>query len=145
MKKFLAIILILGAAFGAGYYVGQQPPEEVKKQLQDLSQEVVEQTIGLGEETLLVQKKLVQAMSGFLNGKAKILDGKPEEAVAELEATVDYLEEAVKMKGTETSDALLEAMSKIADLRRSLADGQAVSREALEEAQEKLEALLFQG
>jgi hypothetical protein len=35
-------------------------------------------------------------------------------------------------------------MSKIGDLRRSSADGQAVSQEALEEAQEKLEALLLQ-
>ena len=144
MKKFLAIVLILGAAFGAGYYVGRQPPEEVKKQLQELSQEVVEQTVGLVEGDLLVQKKFLQAMSGFLDGKAKILAGKPDEAIVELEETLDYLEEAVKMKGEETSDALLETMSKIGDLRRSLADGQAVSQEALEEAQEKLEALLSQ-
>ncbi len=142
MKKFLAIVLILGAAFGAGYYVGRQPPEEVKKQLQELSQEVVEQTVGLVEGDLLVQKKFLQAMSGFLDGKAKILAGKPDEAIVELEETLDYLEEAVKMKGEETSDALLETMSKIGDLRRSLADGQAVSQEALDEAQEKLEALL---
>ena len=143
MRKFLAIILILGGVFWAGYYVGQQPPEEVKRQLQELSQEVMEQTIGLGEGELLAQKKILQAMSGFLNGKAKILDGKPEEAVAKLEKTVHYLEEAVKMKGAETSDALLETMSKIKDLRRSLAEGQAVSREALEEAEEKLDALLL--
>lgn len=142
MRKFLAILLILGAAFGAGYYVGRQPPEEVQKQLQELSQEVVDQTVGLVEEDLLVQKKFLQAMSGFLDGKAKILAGKPDEAVAELEETLDYLEEAVKMKGEETSDALLETMSKIGDLRRSLADGQAVSQEALDDAQEKLEALL---
>ena len=142
MKKFLAIVLILGAAFGAGYYVGRQPPEEVKKQLQELSQEVVQQTVGLVEGDLLVQKKFLQAMSGFLDGKAKILAGKPDEAIVELEETLDYLEEAVKIKGEETSDALLETMSKIGDLRRSLADGQAVSQEALDEAQEKLEALL---
>ena len=142
MRKFLAILLILGAAFGAGYYVGRQPPEEIQKQLQELSQEVVDQTVGLVEEDLLVQKKFLQAMSGFLDGKAKILAGKPDEAIAELEETLDYLEEAVKMKGEETSDALLETMSKIGDLRRSLADGQAVSQEALDDAQEKLEALL---
>ena len=141
-KKFLAIVVLLGAAFWAGYYVGQQPPEEVKRQLQELSQEVVDQTVGLVEGDLPVQKKVLQAMSGFLSGRAKILDGKPEEAVADLAETLDYLEEAVKMKGKETPDVLLETMSKIGDLRRSLADGQAVSQEALEEAQEKLEALL---
>lgn len=143
MKKFLAIVLIFGAGFWAGYYMGQRPPEEVKKQLQELSQEVVDQTVGLVEGDLLVQKKFLQAMSGFLDGKARILDGKPDEAIAELEKTLDYLGQAVKMKGVETSDALLEAMSTIGDLRRSLADGQTVSQEALEEAQEKLEALLL--
>ena len=78
-----------------------------------------------------------------MDGKAKILDGKPDEAVAELEKTLDYLKEVVKLEREETSDALFETMSKIGDLRRSLADGQAVSREALEDAQAKLEALLL--
>ena len=143
MRKLLAMVLILGAAFGAGYYVGRQPPEEVKKQLQELSQGVVDQTVGLVEGDLLVQKKIVQAMSGFLNGRAKILDGNPDEAVVELEETLDYRKEAVKRGGEEPSDALLETMAKIGDLRRSLADGQAVSREALEDVQAKLEALLL--
>lgn len=150
MKKFWAIVLLLGLAFGAGYYVGRQPPEEVKKQIKDLSQEVVEQTqevmkqtIGKEEGPFLLQKKVLQAKSGFLDGKAKIMDGKPDEAVVELEKTLEYLKEAVKLEGEETSDALLETMSKIGDLRRSLADGQAVSQEALEDVQAKLEALLL--
>lgn len=143
-KKFLAIVLILGGAFWAGHYVGQQPPEEVKRQIQELSQEVVEQTVGLVEGDLLVQKKVVQAMSGFLNGRAKILAGKPEEAVAELNESLDYLEEAAKMKGEETLDALRETMWKIRDLRDALANGQDASQEALEDIQEKLNALLSQ-
>lgn len=143
MMKFLTILLILGAVFWAGYYVGQQPPEEVKRQIHELSQGVVEQTVGLVEGDLLVQKKVVQATSGFLNGRAKILDGKPKEAIAELEKTLDYLEQAVRMKGSETSDALREAMANVADLQRSLAEGQAVSQEKLEAAQEKLDSLLL--
>ena len=143
MRKFLAIVLVLGAAFGAGYYVGRQPPEEVQKQLQELSQEVVDQTVGLVEGDLLVQKKVVQAMSGFLNGRAKILAGKSEEAVADLNESLDYLEEAAKMTGEETLDALRETMWKIRELRDGLANGQEVSQEALGEAQARLEALLL--
>lgn len=143
MRKFLVIVLILVAVFWAGYYVGQQPPEEVKKQLRELSQEVLEQTIGRDEGEQLFQDNFLQAKSRFLDGKAKILDGNPDEAIAELEETLDYLKEAAKMKGAETSDALLETMSKIGDLRRSLTDGQAVSQEALEEVQAKLDALLL--
>ena len=142
-KKFLAIVVLLGAAFGTGFYIGRQPPEEIKRQFQELSQEVVEQTVGLIEGDLLVQKKVLQAMSGFLNGRANILDGKHKEAVADLEETLDYLEDAVKMKGEETSDALRETMVKIQELRDSLANGQATSQEALEEIQDKLNALLL--
>lgn len=143
MKKVLAILLIFGLGFWAGYYVGQRPLEEVQRQLQELSQEVVEQTIGLGNEELLAQNNVLRALSGFVDGKAKILGGKPDEAVAELEKTLDYLKEAVKIKGAESSDALIETMSKIGDLRQSLADGQAVSQEALEDMQANLEALLL--
>lgn len=141
-KKFLAIVVLLGAVFAAGFYMGRQPPEDIKKQFQEISQEVVDQTVGLVEGDLLVQKKVLQAMSEFLSGRAKILAGKPDEAVAELDETLDYLGEAVKMNGEETSDILLETISRIGDLRRSLVDGQAVSQEALEEVQEKLNALL---
>lgn len=143
MKKFLAMILIFGLGFWAGYYVGQRPLEEVKRQLQELSQKVVKQTIGLGNEELLAQNNVLRALTGFVNGKAKILDGKSDEALAEIEKTLDYLKEAVKMKGAESSDALIETMSNIEDLRRTLADGQAVSQEALEDVQVKLEALLL--
>ena len=148
MKKLLVIIILLGAAFGAGFYVGRQPPEEVKRHIQELSQEVVDQTVGVVdgvgvvEGDLPVQKKFLQAMSEFLNGKARILDGKPDEAIAELEKTLDSLKQAAKMQGVETSDALLGTMSNIEDLQRSLAKGQAVSQAALEKIQEKLEALL---
>ena len=144
-KKVLAIVLLLGAAFWAGFYMGRQPPEEIQKQFQELSQEVMDQTVGLVETDLLVQKKVLQAGSGFLNGKSKVLDGNPDEAIAELEKTLDYLEEAIKISpGGDTSDALLDTMANIGDLRRSLTDGQAVSPDTWEEAQEKLEALLSQ-
>ena len=143
-KKFLAIVVLLGAAFWAGFYVGRQPPEEVHKQLQELSDEVVEQTVGLVEGDFLAQKKIVQATSEFLNGRSKILSGKPKEAVAELDATLAYLDEAARMQGDAASDALREIMSNIEEFRRSLVDGQTVPQEALEDVQERLEALLSQ-
>lgn len=144
-KKVLAIVLLLGVAFWAGIHFGQQSPEEIQKQLQELSQGVVDQTVGLVETDLLVQKKVLQATSGFLNGKSKVLDGNPDEAIAELEETLDYLGEAIKVSpGGDTSDALLDVMTKVGDLRRSLTDGLTVSPEIWEEVQEKLEALLSQ-
>ena len=84
----------------------------------------------------------MQAKARFLDSKDKILDGKYDEAIAELDETLDHLKQAAKTKGTETSDALLGAMSKIADLQRSLANGQNVSREEMDEAQKDLDSLL---
>ena len=75
MKKFLAIVLILGAVFWAGYYMGRQP-EEVKKQLRELSQEVIEQTIGPEEEEMGLQEEFI------------------DETVTDLSETLDHLKQA---------------------------------------------------
>lgn len=143
MKKFLRIVLVLGGIFWAGYYVGQQPPEEVKRQLQTMSDEVVYRAHDLSEGELFLQKELLDAKSRFLDGKAEILEGKYDEAVARLEETLHHLQTAIKRKGKETSRTLLAAaMAKIQDLQRSLADGRDVSREEIDNAQKGLDSLL---
>ena len=76
MKKILVIVLILGTVFLAGYYVGRQPPEEVKKQLRELSQEVIEQTIGPEAEEMLPQEEFF------------------DETVTDLNETLDHLKQA---------------------------------------------------
>lgn len=143
MKKFLRIVLVLGGVFWAGYYVGQRPPEEVTRQLQTMSDEVVDRAHDLSEGELFLQKELLDAKSRFLDGKAEILAGKYDEAVAMLEETLHHLKTAIRKKGKETSRALLAAaMAKIQDLQRSLADGRDVSREAIDDAQKDLDSLL---
>lgn len=145
MKKFLGMVFVLGAVFWAGYYVGQQPPGAVKRQLQTMSNEVMERAHDLREGDLSLQKEFLDAKSRFLDGKAEILEGKYEKAVAELEKTLHHLKTAIKLKGKETSRALLDAaMSKIAALQRSLADGRDVSREEVDDAQKDLDSLLGQ-
>ncbi len=76
MKKILVIVLILGAVFLAGYYMGRQPPEEVKKQLRELSQEVIEQTIGPEEGEMVLQEEFL------------------DETVTDLNETLDHLKQA---------------------------------------------------
>lgn len=143
MKKFVRMVLVLGGVFWAGYYVGQQPPEEVKRQLQTMSDEVVDRAHDLSEGELFLQKELLDAKSRFLDGKAEILEGKYDEAVARLEETLHHLQTAIKRKGKETSRTLLAAaMAKIQDLQRSLADGRDVSREEIDNAQKGLDSLL---
>ena len=143
MRKFLRIVLVFSGVFCAGYYVGQHPPEEVKRQFQSTSDEVVDRAHDLSEGETFLQKELLNAKSRFLDGKAEILEGKYDEAVAKLEETLHHLNAAVKRKGQETSRALLAAaMAKIQDLQRALADGRDVSREEIDDAQKDLDSLL---
>ncbi len=143
MMKFVRTALVLAGVFYAGYYVGQQPPGEVNRQLQTMSDEVVDRAHDLSEGELFLQKEFLDAKSRFLDGKAEILEGKYDEAVAELEETLHHLKTAIKRKGKETSQALLDAaMAKIQDLQRSLADGRDVSREEIDDAQKGLDSLL---
>jgi len=87
--KFLGILLLLGGVFWAGYYVGQQPPEEVKNSLRTMSENVVERALSF-----------------------------------------------------KTSQVVLDGLiAKLEDMKQSLASGENVSQEKIEEVQKELDGL----
>ena len=90
MVKFLGILLLLGGTFWAGYYVGQQPPEEVKNSLRNMSENVVERALNF-----------------------------------------------------KTSQVIIDGLiAKLEDIKQSLASGQNVSQEKIEEVQKELDGLI---
>ena len=90
MVKFLGILLFLGGTFWAGYYVGQQPPEEVKNSLRNMSENVIERTLNF-----------------------------------------------------KTSQVIIDGLiAKLEDIKQSLASGQNVSQEKIEEVQKELNGLI---
>ncbi len=145
MIKFVGILLLFGGIFWAGYYVGQQPPEEVKRTLRTMSEGVVERTSGLGDGSLDLKREFLEAKSRFLDSKSEILDGEYGEAAEELGEALKHLKNAVGIQGKKTSQVVIDGlMSKLNDIKQSLASGQDVAQDKFDEAQEELDALISQ-
>ena len=146
MIKFVGILLLFGGIFWAGYYVGQQPPEDVKRTLRTMSEGVVERTSGLGDGSLDLKREFLEAKSRFLDSKSEILDGKYGEAAEELGEALKHLKNAVGIQGKKTSQVVIDGlMSKLNDIKQSLASGQDVAQDKIDEAQEELDALISDG
>ncbi len=146
MIKFLGILLLFGGIFWAGYYVGQQPPEDVKRTLRTMSEGVVERTSGLGDGSLDLKREFLEAKSRFLDSKSEILDGEYGEAAEELGEALKHLKNAVGIQGKKTSQVVIDGlMSKLNDIKQSLASGQDVAQDKIDEAQEELDALISDG
>jgi len=87
--KFLGILLLLGGIFWAGYYVGQQPPEEVKNSLRNMSENVVERALGF-KTTQVVIDELIAKLEGI---KQSLASGKnvSQEKIEEVQKELDGL------------------------------------------------------
>ena len=143
MIKFVGILLLLGGIFWAGYYVGQQPPEDVKRTIRTLSEDVVDRTVGIEDGRLNLKQEFLEAKSRLLDGKAEILDGEYGEAADELGEALDHLKNAVGIQGKKTSQVVIDGLvAKLNEIQHSLASGQNVSQEKIEEAQKDLDALI---
>ena len=141
--KFLAIILLLGGIFWAGYFIGQQPPEDVRQRLRTMSEDVVEKALGIEEGRLNLKQEFLEAKSRLLDGKAEILEGEYDEAVEKMEEALAHLKNAVGIQGEKTSQVVIDGLvSKLNDIKQSLASGQDVSQEKIDEAQKELDSLI---
>jgi hypothetical protein len=145
MIKFIGILLFIGGIFWAGYYTGQQPPEDVKRTLRTMSEDVVERTLGFEGGELDLKREFLEAKSQFLEGKSEMLDGEYGEAAEELGEALEHLKNAVGIHGKKTSQVMIDGlMAKLNDIKESLADGQKVSQEKIDDAQQELDALISQ-
>ena len=85
--KFLGILLLLGGIFWAGYYVGQQPPEEVKNSLRNMSENVIERTLNFKTSQVIIDgliAKLEDIKQSLASGK-NVSQEKIEEVQKELD------------------------------------------------------------
>lgn len=90
MVKFLSMLLLLGGIFWAGYYVGQQPPEEVKNSLRTMSENVVEQALSFKTSQVIVEgliDKLQDIKQSLASGK-NVSQEKIEEMQKELDGLI---------------------------------------------------------
>ena len=97
--KFFVILLLLGGIFWAGYYVGQQPPEKIKRTLRTISEDAIEQVLGREEGRLGLKQEFLEAKVRLLKGKAEMFDGEYGEAAEELEGVLEHLKHAAGIQG----------------------------------------------
>lgn len=142
MFKLLGWIMLLGAAFGAGYYVGQHPIDELKKTVADLTRTVKDTTLGF-ERSVRLRQGLMDAKSDVIQAKSELLDKNFGNALASLVKAVEHLEKASEAeRDAGKTQRVKPLLAKVQDAKRELSAGKSLSRTTLDEMQKELDMLL---
>ena len=140
MKKLLFLIIV-GMAFGLGYWAGKNP-NEVKHLFREYSGEVVEKTIGL-QESMVLRREYLGAKERLIEAKAYFLDREYKKAAYELDETLEYLQGMADANSDVISeDAVEEVMIQIRGVQRQLEEGRGVSRQTWDSMRRNLDDLL---
>ena len=143
MFRILFMATFLGSIFWAGYFVGQQPPGEVKHTLRTMSEDMVERALGLDENRLILQREFLEAKSRMVQGKADILDGQYDEASREMDHALVHLKKTVRSESeTDSSTITDQLVAKIEEIKNAIASGKVIPKEMLDEVQKGLDNLL---
>jgi hypothetical protein len=141
MLKIIRWCILLGVVFGAGFYTGQQP-DVVKQTLRELSGEVLEKTIGL-DQTVKLQRQMLGAKEGLVEGRAYLLDHDFEGASGEFEGTLRHLDEAVALDPEGPMAKKIEMVKeKIREAQVSLAQGRSLPPHLLQDLRQELQDVL---
>lgn len=139
--KFLRTVIVLAVVFGLGYYTGQKP-EEVKQKLREFSGVVLENTIGVDQQSRL-QRQILHANAGLIEGKAFLLDHRIVEASGEFERVLHHLDEASSMDPDSfLSQKINLVKAKVREAQQRLADGRSLPPDVLEDLRQEVQSLL---
>ena len=141
MLKFLGLLVLLTAAFGSGYYVGQHPSNELRKIVSDLSRQALDTTTGM-ERNLRARQGLTDAKSQVIQAKSDLFDhnyGSAARTLGEVMANLERARDAGALSSPSTD--LNQLIMKIRDTRQELASGKVVSRTRLDDIQKEVDAL----
>lgn len=160
MFKFLLLVTMLAASFGAGYYFGQRPVgtlqqtvahlserwtvsqktiADLQQSITNLSRNVIDTTVGI-EQDLRRRQGLVEAKSRLVQAKIQVLDRNFGEAAKELGQAGEALDQTVK--GEKPDNAIRDLAVRIKTLRGEMTKGQLISLKKLDELQQALDRLL---
>lgn len=141
MMKIMRWVILLVVVFGAGFYTGKQP-DVVKQTLRDLSGEVLENTIGL-DHTVRLQREMLEAKEGLVEGRAYLLDHDFKGASGEFNRALRHLDEAVALDPEGPMALKIETVKeKIRDAQSRLAEGRNLAPHVLEDLRQELQAVL---
>jgi len=139
--KFIRIVILLGVVFGLGYYTGQKP-EAVKQKIREFSGVVLENTIGVDQQSKL-QRQILRAQEGILEGKAYLLDHRFVEASEEFDRALHHLELASTLDSQSPLNQKIEIVkTKVRSAKQHLAEGRTLSPTVLEDLRQDLQNIL---
>ncbi len=139
--KILRTLILFSIVFGLGYYTGQEP-DVVKQRLRDLSGQVLENTIGYDQNTRL-QRQMLAAKEGFLEGRAYLLENHFEEASGEFERALRHLDQAVELDPqSPLAQKIKTVKQKVREAQHSLAQGRSLPPHLLDELRQELQSVM---
>lgn len=142
MLRFLGLVVLIGATFGLGYYIGQRPISELKKTVRDLSRDVLDTTLGI-ERNLRQRQGLVDAKSRLVQAKSDLLDRNFGNAAKELADVVDQLEKASNAeRDSGRVSSIKPLVARVRETQLELAVGKVVPRTRLDEIQKDLDRFM---
>ena len=149
MAKFLVVVVLLGGAFGAGYYLGQRPVgtlqrtvAELQQSLKDVSRNVLDTTLGI-ERDLRRRQGLVEAKSRLVQAKAHFTDRNFGDAAKELGEAGEAVETITKgAKPDPSANALRDMAGSLREAKLNIVTGKPMSLKKLDELQQRMDQLL---
>jgi hypothetical protein len=149
MWKFIAVLVLVAASFGLGFYFGQRPvgtlPQTVldlQHSLKDTSRDIFDTTMGI-EKDLHRRQGLIDTKSRVVQAKSELFDKNFGEAAKQLGEAAETLENATK--GAKQDESILAVRALIGTLREvrlELSMGKTVSIKKLDEIQREVDRQL---
>lgn len=149
MWKFIAVLVLVAASFGLGFYFGQRPVgtlqqtvSDLQGSLKDTSRNIIDTTMGI-ERDLRRRQGLIDTKSRVVQAKSELLDRNVGEAAKQLGEAVEALENTTKGAKPDESVLAVRALTgTIQEVRLELSMGKPVSIKKLDDLQREVDRQL---
>jgi hypothetical protein len=149
MWKFIAVLALIAASFGLGFYFGQRPVgtlqqtvSDLQLSLKDTSRNILDTTMGI-ERDLRRRQGLLDTKSRLVQAKSELFDKNYGEAAKALGEASEILENATKGAKQDESILAMRALTgTLREVRLELSMGKPVSLKKLDEIQREVDRQL---
>ena len=149
MWKFIAVLALIAASFGLGFYFGQRPVgtlqqtvSDLQLSLKDTSRNILDTTMGI-ERDLRRRQGLLDTKSRVLQAKSELFDKNYGEAAKALGEASEMLENATKGAKQDESILAMRALTgTLREVRLELSMGKPVSIKKLNEIEREVDRQL---
>ena len=149
MWKFIAVLALVVASFGLGFYFGQRPVgtlqqtvSDLQSSLKDTSRNIIDTTMGI-ERDLRRRQGLIDTKSRVVQAKSELLDRNLGEAAKQLGEAAEALEKTTKGAKPDESVLAVRALTeRLQEVRLELSMGKPVSIKKLDDIQREVDRQL---